>query len=192
MKVPTLLLFVALSVIAGAGSALAGPYEQAKAAYDRGDDVAAFQLWRPLADGGDANAQFWLGAMYDLGRGVKQDYGAASAWYRRSAEQGNPNAQHNLAHMYEMGNGLPADYALAAAVAWYRRAAEQGYAAAQLNLGVLYTKGRGVRRDYIQAYKWFALAGAIRNRRFVAALMTPQDIAEADQLVRQWKAKPER
>ena len=191
MKLAALALF-ALSALAVAGPVRAGPYEEAKATYDRGDYAAALQIWRPLAQAGDVKAQFWLGAMYDLGRGVPQDHVMAASWYRYAAEQGNPNAQHNLAHMYEMGQGLPADYAMAAAVLWYRRAAEQGYSAAQLNLGALYTEGRGVKRDYVQAYKWLTLAGAAHNRNFVAQRMTPKQIAVGDELVRAWTAKPER
>ena len=59
-------------------SALADPLGDAKAAYQRGDYAAALRLWRELADAGDANAQFWMGAAYDLGRGVATDYAAAS------------------------------------------------------------------------------------------------------------------
>jgi TPR repeat protein len=192
VKKSALPLLVAWAVLTAAGPTLAGPYEEAKAAYDHGDNATAMQLWRLLAESGDANAQFWLGAMYDLGRGVAQDFTVASSWYRRAAEQGNPNAQHNLAHMYEMGQGLPGDYAMSAAVTWYRRAAEQGYAAAELNLGALYAQGRGVRRDYVQAYKWFTLAGSAAHRDFVAALLTPEQVTEADRLVHAWTAKPER
>jgi TPR repeat protein len=192
VKIPVLALFVALSVLTVGWPAHADPYEDARAAYDRGDNAAALRLWQPLAQAGDARAQFWLGAMYDLGRGVPQDHALAASWYRYAAEQGLPSAQHNLAHMYEMGHGLPADYAMSAAVAWYRRAADQGYSAAQLNLGALYTEGRGVRRDYVQAYKWLTLAGAEHNRSFVVRRMTPQEIAAGDELVRAWTAKRER
>ena len=192
MKLPVLPLFVVLAALAVAGPVRAGPYEEAKAAYDRGDNAAALRIWRPLAQSGEAKAQFWLGAMYDLGRGVPQDHATAASWYRYAAEQGLPNAQHNLAHMYEMGHGLPADYAMSAAVLWYRRAAEQGYSAAQLNLGSLYTEGYGVKRDYVQAYKWLTLAGAAHNLKFVTDRMTPQQIAAAEELVRAWQAKPEK
>ena len=85
--------------------AIAGPFEDAKAAFERGDAAAAFKLFKPLAEEGDAAAQFWLGQMYDLGKGVPQNLSEASLWYRRAAEQGNVMAQHNLGHMYESGEG---------------------------------------------------------------------------------------
>ena len=172
--------------------ALADPFEDAKAAYQKGDYATALRLWRLLADAGDANAQFWVGAAYDLGRGVATDYAAAAVWYRKAADQGQVNAQYSLAHMYEQGQGLAADDAQPAAASWYRRAADQGYIAAQGSLAILFATGRGVHRDYVQAYKWFALAGATANRDFVAARMTPRQIEEAKELVHTWQARPER
>lgn len=183
------LVMVGLAI---AGPALADPFEDAKAAYQRGDYASALRLWRPLAEDGDSNAQFWLGAAYDLGRGVTTDYGAAAVWYRKAADQGQVNAQFNLAHLYEQNQGVPADYAMQAAASWYRRAADQGFRAAQGNLGILFATGRGVRRDYVQAYKWFDLAGENANREFVAARMTRNQVDEAEAMVRAWQARPER
>jgi TPR repeat protein len=45
--------------------------------------------WQPLADQGDADAQFNLGVMYDRGDGIPQDYAEAAKWHRLAAEQGN-------------------------------------------------------------------------------------------------------
>jgi TPR repeat protein len=153
VKIPALALFVALSVLAVGGPARADPYEDAKAAYDRGDNAAAFRLWQPLAQAGDARAQFWLGAMYDLGRGVPQDHAMAASWYRYAAEQGLPNAQHNLAHMYEMGHGCRRlRHVGGGGLVSPRR--RPGFSAAQPDLGAL-TEGHGA--VTMQAYKWFTL-----------------------------------
>lgn len=189
---PLAILTLLLAALVAAGSARAGDLEDAKAAYDRGEHTAALGLWRPLAEADDATAQFWMGALYDLGRGVAQDFTVATQWYRKAADQGHAGAQHNLGHMYELGHGVPAEFAMAAAAVWYRRAAEQGFTASQINLGVLYTNGRGIKRDYVEAWKWFSLAGSTANRRLVADRMTPFDIAEAERLARAWTAKPER
>lgn len=178
--------------IAAVGPASAGPGEDALAAYSGRDYATALRLWRPLADQGDAAAEFWLGACYDLGHGVPADHAVAAQWYRRAAEQGYANAQHNLGSLYENAQGVSSDYALAAAAAWYRRAAEQGYRPAQVNLGVLYYLGHGVRRDLVQAYKWFALAGTTDNRDYVARRLSARQVEEADALVRAWQPRPER
>ena len=46
------------------------------------------------------SAQFNLGKMYELGRGVTQDDAEAVRWYRLAAEQGHADAQYNLGNMY--------------------------------------------------------------------------------------------
>ena len=76
---------------------------------------------------------------------------------------------------------------------WYRLAAEQGLAQAQNNLGIMYARGQGVSRDYVGAYMWFNLSAvqgnqqAAVNQNRTASLMTPEQLAEAQKLVREWK-----
>ena len=102
------LFAVALGFAAAfAASAQAGPFEDGLAAYDRDDYATALQLWRPLAERGDAIAQNNLGVEYENGRGVPQDYGEAVRWYRMAAEQGNAAAQHVLSAVYATGRGVP-------------------------------------------------------------------------------------
>ncbi len=85
------------------------------------------------------------------------------------------------------------DYATA--LKEWRTLAEQGDAAAQYNLGVMYREGRGVPQDYVQAHMWVTLAAAQgdkdarKGRGIVAEKMTPAQIAEAQRLAREWKAK---
>jgi hypothetical protein len=47
------------------------------AAYRAGDYATAFALWEPLAEAGDARAQFHLGALYYEGRGVARNTATA-------------------------------------------------------------------------------------------------------------------
>ena len=114
-------------------------------------------------------------------------------WYRLAADQGEVQAQYCLGMMYYRGEGVPQDYVQAAK--WYRLAADQGYAHAQANLGLKYSNGRGVPQDYVQAHKWYNLAAAqgdavgAKNRDLVAKRMTPQQIAQAQELARNWKPK---
>ncbi len=77
---PALALLLALGL---AAPVLAGPYEDADAAYYKGDYTTALRLYRPLADKGNVDAQHNLGFMYENGRGVPQDYVQAVAWYRK-------------------------------------------------------------------------------------------------------------
>ena len=83
------------------------------------------------------------------------------------------------------------------AVRWFRLAADQGLAAAQFNLGVLYQEGEGVTQDLVAAHMWFSLAAEqlddpgrfthAQARDAVAEEMTPEQIAEAERRVREWK-----
>ena len=68
-------------------------------AYERGDFVAALREFRTLAEQGHAEAQFQVGFMYSVGRGVPEDDAEAVKWYRKAAEQGNAAAQYNLGAM---------------------------------------------------------------------------------------------
>ena len=84
-------------------------------------DSLAARLFRPLAEQGDALAQFGLGLMYRDGKGVPQDTQEAVKWYRKAAEQGDAQAQFNLGLMYSNGQGVPQDFIRAHV--WYSVAA---------------------------------------------------------------------
>jgi len=54
------------------------------AAYKEGDFKAAIALWEPLAEGelaGDPWAQYYMGMVYELGRGVRKDRSKAKDYY---------------------------------------------------------------------------------------------------------------
>jgi TPR repeat protein len=101
-------------------AALSGeePYE----ALQRGDFRVAAGLLYPLAEKGDARAQYNLGLLYASGLGVTHDYHAALKWHRMAAKQGHAGAQNELAQMYSKGQGVPQDYIRA--YMWYSVAAE--------------------------------------------------------------------
>ncbi len=93
-------------------------------------------------------------------------------------------------------SGVPHDDAQAAA--WFRKAADQGNTLAQLSLSAMYQKGSGVPQDDVRAHMWFNLAAsrapeaelhqeAVNRRDKVAAKMTPDQIAEAQRMAREWK-----
>ena len=127
-----------------------------KQALKNGDYATALKEFLPLAEQGDAEAQFILGSMYREDLGVPQDDKEAVRWYRLAAEQGLALAQCNLGNAYEKGHGAPQDDK--EAVRSYRLAAEQGLALAQFNLGVAYEEGHGVPQDGKEAVRWYRLA----------------------------------
>ena len=127
----------------------------------------------------------------------------ATNWTRLSCHRFRANeVRLQLAALaYNLGNlrrrlGLPQRIK---SVKWYRMAAELGHANAQFLLGVRYGKGQGVPRDYVQAHMWVNLAASrsqgedlekfATGRELLAEQMTPDQIAEAQRLAREWKPK---
>ncbi|MBF0141483.1 MAG: sel1 repeat family protein [Magnetococcales bacterium] len=110
---------------------------------------------------------------------------------RKAAENGDAIAQKALATRYLKGDDVPQDYTEAAT--WMRKSAEQGNADAQNNLGILYAQGKGVPQDHVFAYMWMSLSAAqanqeaAQNRDNVSRIMPPARIAEAKELVKNWK-----
>lgn len=129
-----------------------------RAAYREKDYRTALSEWTPLAEQGNASAQYYLAIMYHKGRGVPRDDAEAHRWYRRAASQDHQRAQYNLGIMYAKGQGVSRDYVKAAN--WYRKAARLGYAKAQYNLGLMHLRGRGGARNPALTYKWLSLAAA--------------------------------
>src|SRR5262245_31265105 len=85
------------------------PIGKGLSAYNRGDYAGALAIFHPLAEAGDATAQFDLGVMYANGQGVVQDYIEALTWYRRAADHRSADAQNNIGNLYHHGRGVPQD-----------------------------------------------------------------------------------
>ena len=116
-------LAVVGALLFSAGSAWAD-LDDAKAAAQRGDFVTLLKELRPLAEQSVAAAQYELGNMHRLGKGVPKDDAEAVKWYSKAAEQGHAWAQSNLSVMYVKGAGVPKDYV--AAHMWASLAKAQG------------------------------------------------------------------
>ena len=100
-------LLAAIIAMGVGGVAVAGPYEDAFAAYKRQDYTTAMLLFRPFADQGDAYAQSSLGFMYKYGMGVAQNDAEAAKWFRKAADQGNAYAQSSLASVTATVGAFP-------------------------------------------------------------------------------------
>ncbi len=103
------LFLSALLAVLFASTAKAG-FDNGLAAYEEGDYVAALREWRPLADEGDLDAQFYLGEMHLRGKGVDRDFKKASEWLAKAAQAGHPRAQGVLGGLYAVGLGVPQDF----------------------------------------------------------------------------------
>ena len=175
--------------LGSAGVSWSQDYQKGLAAAQSGDYATALREWTPLAEQGDANAQYNLGVMYDRGQGVPQDYKTVVKWFKLAAEQGHVNALHNLGVMYDRGQGVPQDYKTA--LKWYILAAEQGAGRSQYNVGVMYNTGRGTPQDIVYAHMWFNIAASsgfedgVKARDLFAKEMTPSQLEKAQDLARE-------
>jgi len=151
-------LFAALLSVSGLSvSAQYAPENEAGLAAARaGDMQTAWDIWKPLADAGDARAQSNIGVMYDNGSVVAEDDAEAVRWFMLSAEGGFPTGQFNLANMYKNGAGVAQNLTLAHR--WYQAAARQGHPQAQMALMQALYFGNGVTPDNAKSYMWLVIA----------------------------------
>ena len=118
--------------------------------------LAEIEALRPLAEKGDAAAQFRLGrkierAPASVVGGLEKKWQESVRWYRKAAEQGYTRAEYLLGVSYAIGLGV-AENRLEA-LRWYRKAAEKGYSPAQYALGNAYATGNGIRMDKQEAVR---------------------------------------
>ena len=70
--------------------------EAAREATQNGDYKKAFDIYKSLANAGNAEAQYCLGLMYETGKGVGIDIFEAVMWYRKSKAKGFALAERKL------------------------------------------------------------------------------------------------
>ncbi len=107
-----------------APSGAAGSVKDGVLAQRRGDYAAAAEIFRPLAERGDVDAQFFLAGQYEKGNGVERNPAEAMKWFRRAADQGDHQAQYFLATSYALGEDVKRDFV--AAYMWFSVAAAKG------------------------------------------------------------------
>jgi TPR repeat protein len=78
-----------------------------------------------IANNGDAEAQFNLGLMYEMGLGIEEDFELAFEWYFKSAEQGYAKSQYNVGVFLAIGKGVEKNVELAKK--WIIKADKNGY-----------------------------------------------------------------
>lgn len=134
-------------------------YQKGIKNYKPDDVAAAVRELKPLAEQGNAEAQFNLGSLYYQGRGVPQDYREATEWLRKSAEQGYVFAQVTLGSIHAEGVEGTIQKNYPQALMWFIFAAAQGD------------------RE------------AVEFRDAMANRMTPTQIEEAQRLAREFKPR---
>jgi TPR repeat protein len=150
-----------LLISAFAMPALAGLKEGLEAAAAK-DYERIYREMKPLAEAGNSIAQSYVGWLYAIGKGVRQDDAEAVKWLELAANGNDRRAQTHLGAYYVRGGrGVSTDYR--AAMKWYERAAAQGDEDAYLGLADIYERGLGVEADPHVARKWARRAAETDN-----------------------------
>jgi uncharacterized protein len=141
--------------------------KKGKNAYRDGNDQRALKYFRRASDDGNIVADWYLGHMYRLGRGVDKSDAKAFSYYVRVADQFNADESSNkklrimvdslvrVADYYRAGNkasAIPEDPARAIRI--YKLASTYGHPAAEFGLGVMNLHGQGMNAKPAQGLRW--------------------------------------
>jgi len=137
----------------------------------KGNYAGAIHEWQPLAQAGDAMAQYNLAYLYRRGLGVRQNDRRAFDLTRQAADQGLADAQFQLADFHAKAIGTSRD--LMQAARWAHQAAAQGNTLATENLpgyvhrvGLTYLRGNEQTKQHrAKAYMWFTMAAALGDAK---------------------------
>lgn len=159
--------------------------EHAKALFKKRAYKDSFPMFWSLANKGNAEAQYYVGRVYQAGLGVPKDHKIAMEWYVKAANNGHRDAHHNIATMYIMGWGVPID--TAEAFRWYEKLANNGDADTQLLLGMTYSNLFGPKRtdpliDVVRGYMWLSIVVARGNRRVITLKSRAEKRMSRDQI----------
>ena len=146
-------------VVTGALGSAWADWDNGTAAYAAGDYRTAYREWFPLAERGDAKAQYNLGVIHANGKGVPKNYTEAVKWYRKAAEHGHAGAQFGLGSGYFLGRGVPEDYIKT--YMWLSLAQAQGHEKATKGLNIVkekmtpaeITKGQTLTAEWREKHK---------------------------------------
>ncbi|QIK37753.1 sel1 repeat family protein [Caldichromatium japonicum] len=127
------------------------------AAFESKQFTRAAQLLSPLAEQGNAEAQYRMAIMAQNGLGMHPNPLMAYSYMKKAAEAGLGLAQHGLAFMYMTGEC--AEQNPAKAIEWFKKAADQGMVGSLTTLAMMYEQGYGVPQDFEEARRLYRLAG---------------------------------
>lgn len=155
MKVGLAALLIAATMAVHAGDDSAdAQIQRARDFAFRGNHPSAFAILRPLAEQGNAEAQYTLAKIQLQPYWRDRDPADGKKWLIKAAELGHVNAQFQLAFFYAMEEKNYAE-ALKGYLKFIELHPDDPSArAAGENLGVMYAYGQGVPKDYVEAMRW--------------------------------------
>jgi TPR repeat protein len=151
--------------------------KRAKKAYNSGNYDRALKYFRRASEDGNIVADWYLGHMYRMGRGVPRDDASAYSYYSRVADLYDPDepdqnrlkitvdAMVRVADYQRTGvasAGIAPNPA-AAARTYFKVATVYGHPAAQYALGLMNIKGQGMKPNPQQGLKWLIASARKRH-----------------------------
>ena len=103
MKACIFTIFFILAVINT--TATASNFEGAVEAMRTGNFAEAYCIMRPLAEDGDADAQYNIGWMYLNGYGLRVNDSLALDWWKKASVQGHTDANFSIGMLYSLEIG---------------------------------------------------------------------------------------
>ena len=111
------------------------------------------QILRAQSDEGNAEAKFFLGALYYSGQGVEQDFSKALKLFEESSNSGYTSATYNLGVIYAKGRGVDIDEDKA--IKFYEKAAIGGLDRAQYVYATWLRDGKATEKNESLAMEFF-------------------------------------
>jgi len=118
------IIIALLAMVLTPAPSIAG-MKEAKAAYDAKDYKTAFKEYLPLAEAGNAEAQYQIGLMYRFGQEQNKNYDKAMFWFKKAVKNGYRPMMLTLGYMVGRGYGIKAS--LDGEICFYRLEAVRGY-----------------------------------------------------------------
>ena len=115
----------------------------------------ASTLYRQAAQQKPAEACPRLALLYEMGKGVEQDFLKAWEYYRNAWEAGNEKAFKEAKRLWDEGHVNPE---ISAVKEWYRKCITQGHIEMWYDLGKVYYEGKEGERDLKEAFQCYLIA----------------------------------
>lgn len=198
MRTLFIILAFSFSAILSACSKPKGNYEHALAAFEKKDYQTALTEFKPLAESGNAQAQYYMGRLYMIGGpGLPTDDVQLAKWLQKSAEQGHVEAQFMLGELYARGIGVREDQKKM--TFWWIKAADKGHATALANIGDFAHHGvNNIKADLPLSYACYTLSlekedaahrsSAVLGLNQIGTVMTQEQIQAGRELLQRLKA----
>lgn len=151
-------LCLSLHPIAALASDGGEDFNKGKLAYQEENYSEAFHYFTNAAETGHADAQFWLGSMYQSDDyGLQADWAKMYSWFERAAQNGNARAAFEVASR-NTGSMIWPDDDYSETIPLLERAAELGHGEAMIRLTAIYAPNQEHHADKDKEVYWIQRA----------------------------------